>query len=415
MRRTSHHEEGPPPEKPTRNPPALSGVILPVSLTLAVQAAVSMSAVTIPVLTPVAAGELGVPPSYVGIFMSLLYLGATVSAPVSGYFIDRFGPIGVSQFCLILTALGLGAVSIPSVPMVVVGTLLMGLGYGPVTPASSHVLVRTTPASMMSVVFSVKQTGVPLGGALAGAVVPQLVVCFGWKLSAVWVGAASLLLCAGLHPFRQRFDGERSHRSRLSWRNIIQAIQMTMSRPELRQIVIASFFFSTMQLCLISFIVTYLIEDIGMTLVEAGMILAAAQVSGVVGRVVWGALADRFVKPRLMLGLLGLAMAAGALAAAGFSPQWPYAAILIASAVFGAAAIGWNGVYLAEVARVATAEHAGMATGGSLFFTFCGILLGLPAFSLVIDATGSYAVGFSITAMATLVCGVVLIVSRVSR
>jgi predicted MFS family arabinose efflux permease len=413
--RTNHHEEEPSIEKTTRNPPALSGVILPVTLTLAVQAAVSMSAVAIPVLTPVASGELGVPPSYVGIFMSLLYLGATVSAPVSGYFIDRFGPIGVSQICLILTALGLGAVSIPSVPMVVVGTLLMGIGYGPVTPASSHLLVRTTPTSMISVVFSVKQTGVPLGGALAGAVVPQLVGYFGWKLSAVWVGAVSLLLCAGLHPFRKQFDCERSHRSRLSWKNVIRAIQMTMSRPELRQIVIASFFFSTMQLCLISFIVTYLIEDIGMTLVEAGMILAAAQVSGVVGRVVWGALADRYVKPRLMLGLLGLAMAAGALAAAGFSPQWPYAAILIASAVFGAAAIGWNGVYLAEVARVATAEHAGMATGGSLFFTFCGILLGLPAFSLIIDSTGSYAIGFGITAMATLACGAVLIISRTSH
>jgi predicted MFS family arabinose efflux permease len=413
--RTTQHEEGPPPEKTTRNPPALSGVILPVTLTLAIQAAVSMSAVAIPVLTPVAAGELGVPPSYVGIFMSLLYLGATVSAPFSGYFIDRFGPIGVSQICLILTALGLGAISIPSVPMVVVGTLLMGLGYGPVTPASSHLLVRATPASMMSVVFSIKQTGVPLGGALAGAIVPQLVVFFGWKMSAVWVGATSLLLCAGLHPFRKPFDRERSHRSRLSWQNTIRAIQMTMSQPGLRPIVIASFFFSMVQLCLISFMVTYLIEDIGMTLVAAGMVLSAAQASGIIGRVIWGALADRFVKPRLLLGVLGIAMAAGALSAAAFSPQWPYAAILIASAVFGAAAIGWNGVYLAEVARVATAEHAGMATGGSLFFTFCGILLGLPAFSLIIDATGSYALGFSITAMATLACGVVLIVSRTSR
>jgi MFS family permease len=422
IRPANHHGEhlasgadGPMGSKPTRTPPTISGVILPVTLTLAVQAAVSMSAVAIPVLTPVAAGELGVPASYVGIFMSLLYLGATVSAPVSGYFIDRFGPIGVSQVCLILTALGLGAVSIPSVPMVVVGTLLMGVGYGPVTPASSHVLVRTTPASMMSVVFSIKQTGVPLGGALAGAVVPQLVGYFGWKLSAVWVGAASLLLCAGLHPFRQQFDCERSKHARLSWLNIIRAIHMTMSQSELRRIVISSFFFSTMQLCLISFIVTYLIGDIGMTLVEAGMILSAAQVSGVIGRVVWGALADRFVKPRFMLGLLGIGMTAGALSAAGFSPQWPYAAILIVSAMFGAAAIGWNGVYLAEVARVATPEHAGMATGGSLFFTFCGILLGLPAFSLIIDTTGSYALGFSITAMTTLACGLVLMVSRASR
>lgn len=152
-----------------------------------------------------------------------------------------------------------------------------------------------------------------------------------------------------------------------------------------------------------------------MSLIEAGVALSAAQASGIIGRVVWGALADRFVKPRFMLGLLGIAMAAGALCAAAFSPQWPYSAILVVSALFGAAAIGWNGVYLAEVARVATPAHAGMATGGSLFFTFLGILLGLPAFSLIIHLTGSYALGFGAAAAATLACGAVLAFSRASR
>ena len=51
--------------------PTMPGVILSVVLTLSVQAVVSMSAVAIPVFMPVAAGELNVPPSYVGIFMSL--------------------------------------------------------------------------------------------------------------------------------------------------------------------------------------------------------------------------------------------------------------------------------------------------------------------------------------------------------
>jgi MFS family permease len=419
IRRAEHHNEnsagGPIQKEAAPMPPTRSGVILPVALTLAVQALVSMSTVAIPVFMPVAAGELNLPPSYVGIIMSLVYLGATVCAPVSGYFVDRFGAIGLSQICLILTALGLGAVSIPTIPTVIAGTLLMGIGYGPVTPASSHLLVRTTPYSMMSVVFSIKQTGVPLGGALAGAIVPHLVAFFGWKLAALWVGAGGILLCIGLSPFRKRFDRERTHSSRLSWKNAGQAIRMTMRQPELRQIVIASFFFSTMQLCLVSFIVTYLIAHVGMTLVQAGMALSVAQGCGIIGRIMWGALADRLVKPRLMLGLLGIAMTAGALAAAAFEPHWPYPAVLIVCAVFGAAAIGWNGVYLAEVARVATTEHAGEATGGSLFFTFLGVLLGLPAFSLIIDMTGSYALGFGIAAMATLACGAVLAFSRASR
>jgi MFS family permease len=397
--------------QPATAPRALppSGVVLPVILTLLVQALVSMSAVAIPVFMPVAAGELNVPPSYVGIFMSLIYLGATAFAPVSGYFIDRFGPICVSQICLVLCALGLGAISIPAIPMMIIGALIMGIGYGPVTPASSHLLVRTTPFSMMSVVFSIKQTGVPIGGAMAGAIVPHLVIFFGWKMSALVVGALSLLLSIFLHPYRKKFDTERSNRSRLSWKNVIESVKMTVVHQELRHIVIASFFFSTMQLCLVSFIVTYLMEDVKMTLIQAGILLAAAQAGGIIGRIVWGALADRCVKPRRMLGILGIAMAAGALTSAAFSLQWPFMAVLIVCALFGAAAIGWNGVYLAEVARVATSEFAGMATGGALFFTFAGILIGLPVFSLIVEKSGSYPLGFGIVAVATLVCGIVLL------
>jgi MFS family permease len=392
-----------------------AGVILPIVLTLSVQVLISMSAVAIPVFMPVAAGELNVPSSYVGIFMSLIYLSATAFAPVSGYFIDRFGPICVSQICLILCALGLGAISIPVIPMMIIGALIMGIGYGPVTPASSHLLVRTTPFSMMSVVFSIKQTGVPIGGAMAGAIVPHLVIFWGWKMAALEVGALSLILSIFLHPYRKRFDTERSNLSRLSWKKVFESVKMTVVHQELRYIVIASFFFSTMQLCLVSFIVIYLMEDVKMTLVQAGILLATAQAGGIIGRIVWGALADRCVKPRIMLGVLGIAMAAGALSSAAFSLQWPFFAVLIVCALFGAFAIGWNGVYLAEVARVATPEFTGMATGGSLFFTFAGILIGLPAFSLIVEKSGSYPLGFGIVAVATFVCGIVLLFSHNSR
>ncbi len=389
-----------------------AGVILPVVLTLLVQALVSMSAVAVPVIMAVAAGELNVPASYVGIFMSLIYLGATVVAPVSGFLINRFGAIGVSQICLILCALGLGAISLSALHMMIIGALIMGIGYGPVTPASSHLLVRTTPVSMMSVVFSIKQTGVPLGGAMAGVIVPYLIISFGWKMSTMMVGVLILVSGILLHPYRKQFDMECSNLSRLSWQNVIESIKMVFLHNELRRIAITSFIFSIMQLSLVSFIVIYLIEDVKMTLVRAGFLLSIAQVAGIVGRIVWGALVDRGVKPRLMLGLLGIAMSAGALLSAAFSPEWPFFAVLIVCALFGAAAIGWNGVYLAEVARVATPQFAGMATGGSLFFTFAGILVGLPAFSLIVEKSGSYPLGFGINAVATFVCGTAMLFSR---
>ena len=395
--------------------PTRAGVVLPVTLTLAIQALASMNTVAVAVMMPVASVDIGVPPSYVGIFVSLIYLGATLFAPVSGHAITRFGPIAVSQICLGLCAAGLAAFSMPAVAMAVLGSLALGVGLGPVTPASSHILVRTTPAAMLSMVFSIKQTGVPLGGALAGAIVPLLVVACGWRTAALLAGASSLVLVALLHRFRGRYDRERSRPPGLTWQSALAPLKMVMAHPELRRIAMASFVYSIMQLSLTSYLVTYLIQSLRLSLIDAGLLLAAAQVCGVAGRILWGALTDRYGNPRRVLGLLGFGMTGGALLAAGFSPEWPFAAILGVCGVFGAAALGWNGVFLAEVARIATPAHAGVATGGSLFFTFLGILLGLPAFAGIVELTGSYAAAFVCVATITFACATALCFTRAPR
>jgi hypothetical protein len=45
------------------------------------------------------------------------------------------------------------------------GALLVGFGYGPITPAGSDLLKRITPARLQPVAFSVKQAAVADGGA----------------------------------------------------------------------------------------------------------------------------------------------------------------------------------------------------------------------------------------------------------
>src|SRR5512135_3273412 len=94
-----------------------------------------------------------------------------------------------------MCASGLVLLTVGSMPLLLASALVLGLGYGPITPASSHILAKTTPPHMMSFVFSVKQTGVPLGGALAGIVVPPLVLLGGWR-SAVYTVAALCVLTA---------------------------------------------------------------------------------------------------------------------------------------------------------------------------------------------------------------------------
>jgi MFS family permease len=393
----------------------MRSTLFPLAATLAVQLLVAMAVVTVPVLAPAAAPAIGVSAGLVGIFVALVYSGAMAASLVSGALVRRYGPIRLSQACLVSCALGLACVALGRPALLPVAAMLLGAGYGPVTPASSHILAKTTPPAMMSFVFSLKQTGVPLGGALAGAVVPTLVLWAGWRAAALAVGATCLVAVFLAQPLRAALDADRDPARRISASALIGPLGYTLRDATLRRLAVCSFFFAALQLCLITYLVTHLVRNLGFSLVQAGLMLTVAQGGGVVARIACGALADRWRRPMLLLGLLALGMGLGAIATAAFTPQWPVAGIALVCAAFGATAIGWNGIFLAQVARLAPPGRAGDATGASLFFTFAGVLFGPPAFAALVEGGTSYASAYLIAAVPAAACGLWLLLRAWNR
>jgi MFS family permease len=361
--------------------------------TLAIQALVAMAVLTPPVFATLAAPEIGVNAHAIGLYTSLVYAAACLSAAASGGPLRRYGAIRLSQLCLVLCAAGLALAATASLPLVLGGALVLGLGYGPVTPASSHLLIRQTPPERRALVFSIKQTGVPVGGALAGLLVPALVVALGWKGAALAAAALNLGAALAVQPLRRALDSDADPTAR-GERGVLTAIRLVLAEPRLRRLALASLAFSAMQLCFSAFVVTFLSERVGLTLIAAGAVMATAQAAAIGGRILWGWVADRFVATRQLLGALGLVMAASAAALSLVMPGWPIAAIAAVTATLGASGLGWNGIYLAEVATLAPAGKAGMVTGGALSLTFLGIVVGPALFSAVVGASGSYRLAF---------------------
>ncbi|MEW6671320.1 MAG: MFS transporter [Thermodesulfobacteriota bacterium] len=384
-------------------------VVVPLTATLVVQALVSMAAVTVPIFAPTAAGDIGISATSVGIYVGLIYITSMISSLWSGDFIGRYGALRVSQVCLIFCGAGLAMAAAASVPVLVMSALVLGVGYGAVTPASSHILSRNTPVKLMSFVFSIKQTGVPLGGAAAGAIVPALVLFTGWKQAAVIVGAICGLGAVLAQPIRGGIDSDRQPVRRISFQGVTGPLRLVLNHRPLLRLAMISFFYGAMQLCLMTYLVIYLTKNIGMALISAGLTLSAAQIAGSAGRLMWGIIADRLLRPSLVLGLIGITMSLGAIATACFTPDWSYPAIWLAVIVFGASAIGWNGVYLAEAARLAPDSQISAATGGCLFFTFLGVVVGPPVFAAVATLTDSYSLGYLLFAGLTFVSALVSI------
>jgi len=385
-------------------------VALPLAVTLAVQTLVAFAVYCAPVMAPVAGPALGFSPSAVGYYIAVTYLGSMIGSAVAGGWVARFGPIRVSQAGLALALCGLALAASASPPLVMLGGFIVGLGYGPTTPASSVILVRAAPPAMFSLIFSIKQTGVPAGGALAGALVPVLVLAFGWQWAAVAIGVACLVLALAIGPVRDRYDRELDPQAPISLRTAFGPVGMVLREPALRQMCITSFVYGGVQITLVTYLVTFLVDSFALTLVLAGLVMAVAQVASVIGRVVWGVLADRVLTRRAMLGLLGIGMGISALLALAAGPAWPAWLLFLYASVFGATAVGWNGVFLAEIARVAPQGRTSEATGGCLFFTFLGVVVTPPIFNAVLALAGSYPIAYAVFALPALAVGIAMLV-----
>ncbi len=384
----------------------------PLFITLLIQAMASMALLTLPVMAPVAAKALAVSPALVGLYIAISYGGALMTTLLAGAAVARLGAIRVSQISLLVCALGLLLCAVPWLPSVFMGAVLIGWGYGPITPASSHLLARTTPPHQMSLVFSIKQTGVPLGGMMAGAIVPLLLLSMNWQASLVVVAAACVLCSALSQPLRSPLDVDRKIGHPLRLGSFAQPIRLVLAHRALATMAGCSFVFSMVQLSLSTYLVTYLYDDLSYGLVGAGVALSFTQAGGVVGRVAWGYVADRWLGAPKTLALLGGVMALSALATAFLTATTPQVWVWVILTIFGASAIGWNGVYLAEVARQAPKGKASMATGGTLAFTYLGVVLGAPVFGALSSFFGTYRAGFLVLMVASAVCGVVLLLNQ---
>ena len=148
----------------------------------------------------------------------------------------------------------------------------------------------------------------------------------------------------------------RSCRSRA----ILAPLRLILRTPSILELSLTGCAFAAVQVCLSSFLVVYLTDALGWSLVAAGLALTCTAVAAVPGRMIWGAIADRTRAATRVLAVIGAIACVCGIALAASGPGWPTLGLLVIAAAYGASAIGWNGVQLSEVARRAPAGRGGI-------------------------------------------------------
>ena len=400
-----------------RPEPSLRSAIVIVGFSLGLHSLVS-AAISVPqILAPVAAGGLGLSASGVGILVGLIYGSVLPMALLSGYMFSRFSERRLCQLiaCFVATSMLIGAcvgVAAQHVPMpgVFAGLLLLGaipLGFatGLVNSVGAQLLYNSVPTRHRSLAFSIKQTAVPLGATMAGVLIPVMLLSLPWQ---VVVGSITLIAGATIFailavPLGETTEGPRAV---LSFAELLSPLKIIWSTRALRELGAVALFFNAYQMGLLTYLVTYLNLEIGISLLAAGAAFSAVQITAIVGRIGWGISVDVFGAPRRQLGLIALISAATALAIASFSPAWPLAAIVLVGALTGGTSVAWNGMYMAEISRQSPPGEIGRTTGGVLACFSIGGMSGPALFAAIVAVTGTYYLGFIVLALPLIVIGV---------
>ena len=372
------------------------------------QILLSTSQVIPAVLAPLIIVDLHVSPAMAGFYFGLTACFALIGQIGCGSFILKHGPLRMSQIALLSMAIGM-AIATQGSPLALVLLAAIGqTGAACATPASSQLLGRWSPPRLAPIVFSVKQTAVPIGMLLGGSLAPTVSGYLGWQGTLLAAAAILFGFVFVLQPLRARFDAERQKSRAFRIGDLATTMRTVMTTPTLRGLAYACFAFNGMQSVMSGYFVLYMTQ-LGYDLVTAGYIFSVAVAIAIPCRVLWSWLGSFHLSARLMMAWLALGMAAAALAMAFFTPAWPVIAIEAAAWVLSATALSWHGILLSETARLAPDGMVGSATGGVLSFGQAGSLVCPLAYAGILHATGSYGVGWAVCGLPALFVGLNLL------
>jgi sugar phosphate permease len=355
---------------------------------------------------------------------SLMSATAVTYAPAmiaAGLLVDRIGVKRVLVPGTLVAGLCVGLLFVaPSYSVLLMLLALSGIGCGCIYPSAVKALVTWFPPRERATAIGLNQSAINVSGIAGAALLPTVALTLGWQYGFLFVGLLALaitVVCFALYrepagqPLRPgvvAYVGDAQGGG--STRPDITApgaegdragVLSLLRRRDIWLLAAGGLFLGIVEFSALAHMVLFLTDSLAYTAVAAGGLLALCEAAGALGKPGSGLVSDRLFRGRRKPALLTLAVAAFAVcavfAASGGDLGWLLYPCL---AVFGVAAIGWAGLYGTLAGEIGGARRAGLAAGLCSAMVNVGIVVGPPAFGLLVDRTGSYRLSWVLMAAA---------------
>ncbi|SDQ27163.1 Sugar phosphate permease [Paraburkholderia fungorum] len=318
-----------------------------------------------------------------GLVLGMLGLGISVSELPWGLLTDRWGDRRVLLLGLLSTAAALvglalfvvpGDAHVPSVTVLALGLLLVGLLGGSVNGSSGRAVMAWFREGERGLAMSIRQTAVPAGGGLGALVLPALASRFGFASA---YGALALA-CAITAAFAWRWLHEPSHvdsddaiRSLAAQGATVSAAMPKQVSPlrdiGIWRVALGAGALCVPQLAVLTFGTVFLHDFSRAGVLAISVTMAAVQTGAAIARVWSGGWTDRrrnrraYMRACSLLTAVLFAVLALVTGVVGMHHITMTALLAVLIVLGGVSASAWHGVAFTELATLAGTSRAGTA------------------------------------------------------
>jgi sugar phosphate permease len=351
------------------------------------QASFSVSSVGLPALGPALKTHYALTLGETGVVLAAIGIGMLFTLLPWGLVADRIDERWVIATGLTGAAGMLVAASATDGYAAVTGTLIgVGALGASVNAASGRAIMAWFPASELGLALGIRQTAIPIGGAVGAGLLPVLASAGGTRLAFLFLGGACATGALVAAVFVRVGSGAEPE---------LAEVSRPLRDPRMWLLGAGTGLYLLAQIGITGFVVLFLHEHRHVSKYAAGAVLAAIYVLAVAARIGAGRISDRLgnrLRPLRTIGVV-LALFTTGVAAATDAPLPVVVPLFV---IAGILSMSWNGLAYASAAETAGASRTGAALGFQQ--TLLGVVVaGAPPVIAAI-ATHSWRAAFFVAA-----------------
>jgi predicted MFS family arabinose efflux permease len=325
-----------------------------------------------------------------GLIVTAVALAPLFALLPVGRFLDHHSerPI-IAGGAMIMGAGAAVAAVLPPYLLLLAVLLVGGAGYATAQPGGSKVVATWFDDSERGLAMGIRQSGLPLGGAAAAAVLPLVAEDAGLR-PALLVAAAVAVAGGVLFWMVDRKPPTEPDRSGYRFRS---EIRRAVADPDTRRAMWIGLAMVSGQFSVIAYLILYLHDELGIAVTTGAWMLFTTQMAGVAGRVALAWWSDRSPAGRLLPITTSMATAALVVVVLALLPAGTTVAAVAALALLvGFFGFGWYGPWVVHVAEISPSRSVGLTLAAAMTANQFAIVAAPPIFGLLLDASGGYLV-----------------------